>query len=99
MRRAGLVLALGLAVSAAAWSQSGVSSEEGRPTRHGGHPAPAHKPHPAGKHAGNISARPRSAREKQLLAMQKRDEKRQKRLAKQQAKDARRNTQRAINNH
>jgi hypothetical protein len=84
MRRAILVLALGLA-SAAAWAQ-GASNEEARPVRHSAHPAPAHQ--------SNRSSRPLTPREKQLHKQQKLEAKRQKKLAKQQARNARRATRR-----
>ena len=85
MRRARLVLALGLLMSAVAWAQN-AANEEGRPVRHSSHPAPAHQ--------ANRSSRPLTAREKQLRKHQKLEAKRQKKLAKRQAKDARRNTKR-----
>jgi hypothetical protein len=97
MRRAGL-LALGLLLSACAWSQSGVN-EEGRPVRHSAHPAPAHKAHPAAAHKSNQSDRPLTPREKQLRKRQKAEAKREKKLAKKQAKEARRNSRRTLQSH
>ncbi len=85
MRRARLVLALGLLVSAVGWAQSD-ANEAGRPTRHKAHPAPSHQ--------ANRSSRPLTEREKRLRKQQKLEAKRQKKLAKQQARDARRATRR-----